>query len=357
MRARSQIFMAAVLVAVGLSVPIGPQADVIEAIEAKVNGEIIFMRDIDESMLALAGGKKLEDLSDEEFNTLRWQVLAGMIQNRLIVQECKRLVKEYGIDQDLIANEVEGMLKRKIADFDERFETPDERAAFLKRIGHTEDSFETTLREEAETDYYRYRTAPSVIQDRIKPVTDEEVEQLRSQRPDMIRQMEWVEFSHIVLRCPPESDASAVEAAEKKFDGIKLKLKAGIPFEKLVQEYSEHEASRKQAGKMGRVWRGKFSEAWDDLVEALFLGTTNQLIGPLRSPHGLHLCVVTGKRDAKEALSYKHVDDALREWVDDILEREDTEIHIKGAAPGGVDIPVTSVSPRLQEQARKRLRQ
>ena len=96
MRVRSQVFMAAVLATVGLSVPFSPQADVIEAIEAKINGEIIFMRDIDESMLALAGGKKLEELSDEEFNTLRWQVLAGMIQNRLIVQECKRLVEENG---------------------------------------------------------------------------------------------------------------------------------------------------------------------------------------------------------------------------------------------------------------------
>lgn len=328
-----------------MTLPFTVQAEIAEAIEAKVNDEIIFSGEIDEAMLFRTVGRPINELNADQYERLRWDVLREMIRDRLVVQECKRLVKQMGVDQDIIKNEIENLFHRELENYNSQFKTEELRKADMERQGFTEETLHQYLRERAETAYYNYNAAPSFIRDRIKPVTEEEIEQFKKEHPDLVKELEWIDVRHILIRCPEGSREDAEENAKGRADQVLLRLKAGENFTDLAAQLSEHESSKNSSGRLGRIKRTEFSEANKEFLDALFQAPLMEAVGPIRSDLGYHVCVVTARKTLREILEQKHVDDAKSEWVEEIRKRPEVHLYVKGSGPGGVDIPMTRPAP------------
>ena len=318
---------------------LGSHAAVIEGIEAKVNNEIIFAGEIDEAML-FAVRKPLSALNPDEYDELRATVLASMIRERIIIQESKRVIAQRGIDQDVINNEIEGIFRDEMEKYDARFETPEARLEDLSRQGLDEQALQEYLRDRA-SNRYHIQASPSLMGVPIEPVTPEEIEKLKTEHPEDYRELESVVVRHILFRCPEDAPPEEVERTRSNCEEILLRLKAGESFVDLAEKHSEHEGTRERGGLLGEVKRGVYSEAYNDFVETLLTTRPGQPIGPVRSPMGNHVCLITAKQTANSVLFRQHLEVALSKWVEEILERPETDVYIKGARPGGVDLPVT----------------
>ena len=99
-------------------------------------------------------------------------------------------------------------------------------------------------------------------------------------------------LSQIVVRLPDRPSPKTTNQARKKIVQIRDALLKGEPFEKMAVRHSEApEAS--QAGDLG--WRN-ILELSPEFVDALTNAKKNTLVGPIRSPGGLHLIAVRDRR-------------------------------------------------------------
>ncbi len=311
----------------------------VEAIEAKVNDEIIFASEIDDAMRFSI---PLEQLSDEQYDRERINVLMRMIREKLIVQECKRMVKELGVDQALVNNAIQTRLDEELARYNAQFDTPEAREQNMKMQGFNEETLREFLLDRAETMYYIQTAAPSLIRDRVEQVNESDLEEFKKKYPEQYNELEYVTVRHILFRCAEDAREDVVEKAKARAEEVLLRLKAGESFTELAAQYSEHEQSRNNGGLLGKVQRGKWSEAYNDFVDQLFAAPKGQPIGPLRSPLGIHVCLIIEKSSAENALQRLNLNKALMDWVEEIRKRPNTFIYVKGAKPGGIDLPLTA---------------
>jgi parvulin-like peptidyl-prolyl isomerase len=102
--------------------------------------------------------------------------------------------------------------------------------------------------------------------------------------------------SHIFLAAPPETPADKVEAKKQLIESLANRLRDGEPFEQLVYEASEDEASKARAGDLGYFseWRmpGDFVAA----IAELKIGEPKTI----RSNLGFHLVRMTEIKPARE---------------------------------------------------------
>ena len=266
------------------------------------------------------------------------RLLARMIRDRLIIQECKRVIAERQMDRDVIDNEIQAVYLEELERYNSQFTDPEARAADLARQGMDDASLEKYLHDRA-SNRYLIQSAPRLLPVQVEPVTEEEVEAFKAKNPDLYRNMESVIVRHILFRCPEDAPPSEVERTRSNCEEILLRLRAGESFTDLAKRFSEHESTKEQGGLLGEIKRGIYAETYNDFVETLLAATPGEPIGPIRSPMGNHVCIITGKQTVNSELLRQHFDLAIAKQVEQILERPDTDVYIKGAKPAASTCP------------------
>ena len=111
---------------------------------------------------------------------------------------------------------------------------------------------------------------------------------------------EFVHASHILLSLDPGSDTVATKALAQR---IAKDAQAGKDFAVLARQYSKDGGSAQNGGDLG--WFGK-GRMVPDFEKAAYASRIGQVVGPIRSPFGLHIIKVHG-RDSRE-LKIAHID-------------------------------------------------
>jgi peptidyl-prolyl cis-trans isomerase D len=198
--------------------------------------------------------------------------------------------------------------------------------------------------------------------DVIGPVLDGNAYRLMKVLEERKSKDEFVHAAHILFMMDTKHDTVAAKATAAR---IAREAREGKDFAALARQYSQDPSASQRGGDLGWFRRGAMVKAFED---AAFKGKPGEIVGPIRTPFGLHVIKVFG-HDARElkVASVVATIDASSQTRNDIFQRsqdfaynakesefakevkasgfESKEIEVKsegGVIPGlGVNEPVT----------------
>jgi parvulin-like peptidyl-prolyl isomerase len=218
-------------------------------------------------------------LSAEDRTRLEAEILAGMINDMLVVDEAKRMGLEAKRDQ------VDAQLSRlkeanKWSD--------DQLAEALKSHGF---GSLAAYRERMERELLKNQVMSIKVASRVK-VDEAEVERAYAQELSDGTVQER-RAAHILIKLDTYATESQFTAAEKKLSVVRDKALAGeVTFEELARRHSE-DGSAAGGGDLGWFGRGELDPAFETVAFRLSKGEVSP---PIRTPFGVHLVKLVGVR-------------------------------------------------------------
>jgi parvulin-like peptidyl-prolyl isomerase len=270
------LFLGALLAAGGAA-----RAEIIEEIVAFVNGEILSRSDLREreAQIRIQLGQQFagEDLEVRMID-VRKNILTDMVRELLLIQRAEIL----GLDLDRVYKSALDNLKDQ-----QGIKTNDEMRGLLRQEGITEEEMRKIL--------LRYNIPDIMINLEVRQkilVLDEEVETYFKEHQSEFRVAETYKFREIVILAEGHEEGELEEIASK----FQADLDQGLPFSEMVLKYSEA-PSRFQEGIVGPLEAPDLSDVIRDALRPLKGG---EIVGPIRTPHGLHFMQLEARTEAKE---------------------------------------------------------
>jgi peptidyl-prolyl cis-trans isomerase SurA len=259
---------------------------------AKVNGQIITGTDVDQRLALVLAANEGSQVSDEELQTLRLQVLRNLIDETLQIEEAKAQKVEVTKD------EVDQTFNRLAT---ERFkQTPEQLDKYLRSIGSSTASLKRQIEGELSWNNLISRNVEPFVN-----VSKEEVDELYK-RLQASRGTAEYRIGEIYLSATPESRDAVLQNAKKIVDQIK----AGGSFLAYARQFSEASTAA-VGGELGWI---RLEQLQNPTLEAAVQELQpGQLVGPIEIPGGFDILVLIDKRqigmaDPRDAvLSLKQV--------------------------------------------------
>jgi len=275
----------AALVVTALLLPAGAVAvDAVDAVDAvaRVNGIGIARDEFERSwraFLAKSGIPASHEESGGEVDTLRRQLLDGLIDEELVAQEARRL----GITAaaDAVAAEV--------AAAREKFPGEEEFHAALARSGLDEERLAALYGRRIAIEEYVEREVAGAVQ-----VGDEEVAAFYRENPAAFEQPEQMRARHILVAVEDGADDARKAEARARAESLLARVRGGEDFAAVARESSDCPSSA-EGGDLGFFARGQMVEPFDAAAFALAPGETS---GIVESPYGFHIIRAEERRPA-----------------------------------------------------------
>ena len=140
-------------------------------------------------------------------------------------------------------------------------------------------------------------------------VEESELRSLYQERKADYTQPAQREARHILVELAADADAASEAAARERIEEVSRRLAGGMSFEAAAREYSDDPGSSRRGGSLGWFSSGVMDPAFEDAAFDLAEGERSDVV---RTPFGLHLIEVTGRREAGVA-EFEEVRDRLRE--------------------------------------------
>jgi peptidyl-prolyl cis-trans isomerase SurA len=170
-------------------------------------------------------------------------------------------------------------------------------AAFQQKLDATPDSSYAEVREQVKRELIITRLRNRRMQERIR-VSDQDVQNfLRSPTGQATLASEY-RLGHILVALPEDPGPKDIAAAEARMKQAQDALAAGRDFAEVAATYSAAETALK-GGDLG--WR-KAAQLPSLFAEPVERMQVNEVAGPFRTPGGLHLVKLLGKRGGAEAV-------------------------------------------------------
>jgi peptidyl-prolyl cis-trans isomerase SurA len=274
---RASIMRLVIALAV-LSWPVGIAAQEAQRIAAVVNDEVISTYDLAERVELVVRTTGLDD-TQEARARIRPQVLRALIDERLQIQEAKRLGVE--IEQA----DVDGALR-----FLERQNNIPE-GKMLEALASRGVPPETLIEQlEAELKWSR------LVQARVRrtvTITDVDIDEVMSRLAASQGKPE-IRLAEIYLAVDDPSQAAEVAAAAQR---LVEDIRGGANFGALARQFSQS-ASARGGGELG--WT-PVDQLADDVRQAVETAAEGSLVGPLATRGGYAILAVAGRRSSGEA--------------------------------------------------------
>ena len=284
-------------------------AEVTNRIVAIVNDEVITEGDVASHMVALLRQHDLPDPTAEEAGQMRRAVLVRLIEERLIVQEAKRL----GLA--VAAEEVAERLRA----IRQQVGTPEQYQQMLRETQLTEEQLKNKLRDQL--------LAQNAIDRQVRSrivISPSELASLNGSQPSASSDPgEEIRADHLLVRV---TEQRSPDAARAVINQLHDRLQKGEAFEALAREYSEGPDTQ-DGGLMGWVHPG---ELLPELDAVLFQLQPGELSAPIQSRLGFHLVKIVERRsrsadeaaDSREQLErqlyQQKFNKALETWLADL---------------------------------------
>jgi peptidyl-prolyl cis-trans isomerase SurA len=303
--------LAIVLCGMLLAAPVW--ADTANRIVARVNDDIITQGDIAVRLSGLLQEEDVGTLDDEQAQALRDAVVQRLLEERLILQEAKRL--EVRVSSEEVLERLRGARERAGS-----------KAAYdgmLTQLGLNEEQLKMKIREQLLVQKAIDREVRSKI-----AVTVGELS--RAGMPPVEPGEEEVDAYHLLVRV---SDERSPEDAQALAQDLYRQLQEGADFEALARQYSEGPQAQ-EGGRLGWLSPG---ELLPELDEVLFRLQPGEVSPPLQTRLGFHILKVierrtpTGDRPggtppAERQLFQEKFSKALRKWIDGLRAKAYVEL-------------------------------
>lgn len=298
---------------------VGKNRTVLDRVVAVVNESVIL-----ESELRLRVAPLLADVKairdprarQRRIDKIKRNVLREMVNEELIVQAAttaKLKVKEKEIRKTL-----DGIKKQNKLD-DAGL------AQALAMQGYTIASYKKEMRRQI----LRMRAINMLVRPKVR-ISKEDV---RARYDAMNRRsaaVSKVRLHHVLIALPHKPTDVQIAAAKRKAAEVIRQAKAGVPFKKLAQKYSDDPKTKADGGELGMIERGTIPTQWEVIVFAMEKG---EVRGPISGPQGLHVFYVSEvvkkqvkafkevKAQLRNELYRKSLDRKTRDWLDDLRKK------------------------------------
>ncbi|MDY6838590.1 MAG: peptidylprolyl isomerase [Thermodesulfobacteriota bacterium] len=233
------------------------------------------------------GGKAL---TDAQLAAIKLETLERLIDVELLYQESQKK----GIQADETA--LDESLKKRF---------PDE-AAFKKMVKRM-NLTEAVLRSQ----FLRGMAIQTFIDKEIAQkmvVPDKEIKEYYDSRPELFKQPEQVQASHILVKVDPKAEASEKAESRKRIEKIQDRLEKGEDFSALAKEASQCPSGAK-GGDLGYFRRGQMVKPFEVVAFSLKPGEVSDIV---ETKFGYHLIKVKDKK-SEATTPYKDVKQRIRE--------------------------------------------
>lgn len=280
------------IIAVLATGPVGSDAGSpgkrVEGIAAVVGGEIILHSQVNDLLEYELERRAETGLSDSLRAALRSELLAQLIDDRLLIDYARQ--NEIEIDDE----EIDTALQERIDQIKSRFPSESSFIAQLEAEGLTMSRFRTLQRKAVEEQLLKYRLQEFFRDSWRIQVTDSDMQDFCENRADEIpSNPERVELHHILLELGPPP--IAVAQAESLLLSIRERFTDGESFPELAREYSE-DGSATLGGDLGTFEKGSMVPEFEQALEELEPG---EISGVVSTRFGLHLIQLLDKSDSE----------------------------------------------------------
>jgi len=264
------------LVVIGLVVGLAsPQADILEQVLVKVNGEIITKTDLEARQIAALRQKQpnLRPDSDAELQKalaeITPEVIVDAVEELLMVQRGKEL--GYTMSTEQFTGIVENIKKENKIESDAALE------AALKQEGMTM----ADLRRQLERTMLVQRVQQTDIMAKLQ-VTDTELRAYYETHKDEFATTPQITLREITIAVPVTAQGINVaqdDAAKEKAEDVRKKAAAGEPFARLAADFSDS-GSKANGGLVGPLSKSDLSEELQKAVAGLKTGCAGRSPAP-----------------------------------------------------------------------------
>lgn len=252
-------------------------------VAALVNGEVVYARDLEREVVALAKQYNI-DLNSADGRRQRPEidkiVLDQIIEQRLILQEARRLGVE-ATDQQL-----EGA----IGEIRNNFASPAEFAMALAQRGLTEADLRARLRASVTIQNLQAKVSTATV-------GEAEIAAYFAANRAQYDRSEQVRVRHILLETEPEA----------RF--VLARLNRGERFQDLARQLSKDPGSKEQGGDLGFVSKGQLVPEFEQAAFAL--QRPGQISPVVKTDYGYHIIQFIERRPAEPA-RFEQVRDRIR---------------------------------------------
>jgi peptidyl-prolyl cis-trans isomerase C len=246
---------------------------------ARVNGESITAKDLDDAVRAISG--RAGPIPPDERDRVYRGVLDNMIGYRLMIQEAKAR-KIIVADADVDA---------QVAQIRSQF--PSE-AQFQQALTAQRTTLEA-VRNDARDGMSADKLVESEIAGKVA-VKPEAVTDFYQKNQDKFQQGPRVRASHILIGIPQNADAATKQAAKAKADALLKDLKAGKDFAATAQANSQDPGSAPKGGDLGYFEQGQMVPPFEQAAFALKAGEMSEVV---ETQFGYHIIKVADKQDSR----------------------------------------------------------
>jgi peptidyl-prolyl cis-trans isomerase SurA len=258
-------------------VMLGERNPNVRSATAVVNGYVITGTDIDHRVALVLDANRGLEVSPEEIDRLRMQVLRNLIDETLQIQQAG--VEELAVSQQEVEAAYADVSNQNGFDVDEMDD-------YLARIGSSPRSLKRQI--EGELDWQRVVGRLAMFVN----VSQEEVEE-RVRRMREAQGTEEYRVAEIYLSANTTNEQSVFENANR----IMGQLREGGNFQAYARQFSEA-STASVGGDLGWVSLGILPSEMDNALQQMQPG---QLVGPLQIPGGFTIMLLVDKRQVLTA--------------------------------------------------------
>jgi peptidyl-prolyl cis-trans isomerase SurA len=263
------------------------QAEVVDKVIARIGDDIILMSDLVKQVNQMKNAKMLKEGTQES------EILAQMIESRLIIQKAKEL--NYTVDEAKIKASAEKQVRQVKA----RFDSEEAYQLEIRKMKLTNSDimkyFVDTMTEQALSQQFYQKQVQTKAN-----VTDKEMLDFYEANKDTLAIKPVTYEIGMIIR-----QATASEATDKaQYNAIKAiqdSLKAGVSFETLARRDSEC-PSKEVGGDLGFIAKGQLVKPFEDAAFALKTGEVSDIV---KTQYGYHVIKMEEKRG--EEIRVRHI--------------------------------------------------
>jgi len=316
---RIRVLCFCMLLLLGIRLSARAETEMIDRILATVNGEIITLSEFErfKTMMYFGASEKPEGREADR------QMLAGLIERKLLMQEGKKLEVEVR-DREVDAALDEVVKRNNI--------TLKKLAEELARQGLTLSDYRKLMREEIMQSQIIGRQVHAKI-----TITDKDIQEYYNQSMQgQEKKGPRVRIQQILLLLPPNSNQKKAAELERSAADIREKILAGEDFGKLAAAYSQG-AGAQTGGDIGFFHKG---ELMPEIEQAAFDLDKGQISPVIKTSLGFHIIRVvdrdlTGEgqswqgqaRDIKGMLYNIEFEKLMQEYLNGLKEKAYIEIN------------------------------
>jgi len=283
-------------------------AEVLSGIAAIVNDEIITLLELNrEYAIVLKEQQKKGDLSQDAAARLKRDLLAAMIDRKLIKQKIKEL--------NIVISEEE--IRQSIEDIKRQNKMSQEAlTAALLAQGMTFDQYRAQMKEELE----RVRLMSQEVKSKIQ-VGEREIREYYDANGADFNEEPTYRARHIFLKVDKKASNDEIKKIMAKAAEVMAEAKSNNDFAALAKKYSDDPGAAKDGGDLGTFKKGDMLPEIESAVITMMPGEVSELV---TTPAGFHII----KLEEKTAGKLKPFE-TVKASINDILYRKKSEERFK----------------------------